>query len=107
MIIVSDGDFIKNQLQISQSYPLPLGYDQFTGQTYGNKDFILNAINYLTGGEGIIALRNREFKLRLLNKEKISNERVFWQLFNGIVPIALIILFGLILQYLRYRKYGR
>jgi len=107
MIIVSDGDFIKNQLQISQSYPLPLGYDQFTGQTYGNKDFILNAVNYLTGGEGIIALRNREFKLRLLDKEKIATHRLFWQLINGILPIALIIFFGLILQYLRYRKYGR
>ncbi len=107
MIVISDGDLIKNQLHNSQSYPLPLGYDQYTGQTYGNKDFILNALNYLTDGSGLITLRNRELKLRLLDKAKITNDRISWQLFNSLVPIFLVVIFGLILGFLRKKKYTR
>ncbi len=107
MIVISDGDIIKNQLHNSQGYPLPLGYDQYTGQTYGNKDFILNALNYLTDGKGLITLRNRELKLRLLDKAKITNDRIYWQLFNSLVPVFLVVFFGLILTVLRKRKYTR
>jgi len=69
MIVVTDGDIIKNQFHIPQGYPLPLGFDQFTGETFGNKEFILNAMNYLTDGQGLISLRSREMKLRLLDKQ--------------------------------------
>lgn len=107
MIVISDGDLIKNQLHRTQFYPLPLGYDQFTGQTYGNKDFILNAMNYLTDGKGLISLRNRELKLRLLDKAKITNDRIYWQLLNSLVPILIVILFGIILFVIRRKKYAR
>lgn len=105
MIVVSDGDLIKNQLHNSQGYPLPLGYDQFTSQTFGNKDFILNAMNYLTDGKGLIALRNRELKLRLLDKAKTNEDRVYWQIFNSLLPIILVVVFGIVLVTLRRRKY--
>ncbi len=107
MIVVSDGDIIKNQFHIPQGYPLPLGFDQFTRETFGNKEFILNAMNYLTDGPGLISLRSREMKLRLLDKTKINSDRLFWQLINLFVPVLIIIATGILLVWLRKRKYSR
>ena len=107
MIVVSDGDIIRNQLHYSKGYPLPLGYDQFTKQTFGNKEFILNCMNYLTDGSGLIAVRSRELKLRLLDKTAIDDSRLQWQLINVLVPVILILLFGIIQAYLRKRKYTK
>ena len=107
MIVVSDGDIIKNQFHIPKGYPLPLGFDQFTGETFGNKDFILNAINFLTDGPGLISLRSREMKLRLLDKTKISSSRIIWQIVNLVIPVILVILIGALLVWLRKRKYSR
>ncbi len=107
MIVVTDGDIIKNQFHIPQGYPLPLGYDQFTRETFGNKEFILNAMNYLTDGGALISLRSREMKLRLLDKTKISSSRLEWQLINLLVPVILVLLTGVLLVWLRKRKYSR
>jgi len=107
MIVVSDGDIIKNQLHFSQGYPLPLGYDQYTGETFGNKDFILNAMNYLTDDSGLISIRSRDLKLRLLDMTQIGNQKLFWQLLNVAGPVLLILIFALIQGYLRKRKYAR
>ncbi len=107
MLVVSDGDIIRNQLKIPEGYPLPLGYDQFTQQTYGNKAFILNAINYLSNGSGLISLRKRVIKLRMLDKTKINNQRLFWQLVNVTGPLVLIVFIGLLFVVIRKKKYGR
>lgn len=107
MIVVTDGDIIKNQFHIPQGYPLPLGFDQYTRETFGNKEFILNAMNYLTDGPGLISLRSREMKLRLLDKTKISSSRFSWQLINLLVPVILVLLTGVLLVWLRKRKYTR
>ncbi len=107
MIVVSDGDIIRNQLKIPDGYPLPLGYNQFTRQTYGNKEFILNALNYLTDGPGLISLRTRNFKLRLLDKTKVSQQRLQWQLFNVLTPLVVMLIFAFFMIGLRKRKYGR
>ena len=74
MIVVADGDLIRNQFHIPKGYPLPLGFDQYTQITYGNKDFIENAVSYLVDGEGLIEVRNRELKIRLLDANKINND---------------------------------
>ncbi len=105
MIVVTDGDLIKNQLHNTRHDPLPLGYDQYTQQTFGNKDFILNAINYLTDGRELISIRNREIKLRLLDKAEITGNRLFWQLLNVILPILLVLVFGMIQSLIRKKKY--
>ena len=105
MIIISDGDIIRNQFHIPNGYPLPLGYDQFTRETFGNKNFILNALNYLTDGSELISIRSRELKLRLLDKTKVNNNKIFWQVFNLLTPVVLVMLIGLILIWLRKRKY--
>ena len=107
MIVVSDGDVIKNQFHIPNGYPLPLGYDQFTRETFGNKEFILNAINYLTDGPGLISIRSRELKLRLLDKTKITNNRAVWQLINVLVPVLIVLMVGVLLIWLRKRKNAR
>ena len=96
MIITGDGDMIKNQFHVSQGYPLPLGYDQWTRQTFGNKDFILNAVNYLCDDSGLISVRSRELKLRLLDSTKVISQRLFWQLLNILLPLMLILGFGLV-----------
>ena len=107
MIVVSDGDIIKNQFHIPNGYPLPLGYDQYTRETFGNKAFILNAMNYLTDGPGLISIRSRELKLRLLDKTKINKQRVQWQVINLLVPVLIIVILGSILIWIRKRKYTR
>jgi ABC-2 type transport system permease protein len=107
MIVVSDGDIAKNQFHFSQGYPLPLGYDQYTGETFGNKDFLLNALDYLTDESGLIEIRSRELKLRLLDSTKVSEQKLQWQLINTILPVLLVLLFGMGQYLYRKRKYTR
>ena len=106
MIVVADGDVIRNQIDIISKKPLPLGYDQYTQNTYGNKDFIENAITYLVEGENLIAIRSREFKIRLLDPDKKVNQRLRWQLVNILVPVGMVILFGLVVALVRKKKYN-
>lgn len=106
MIVVADGDVIKNQVHFSQGYPLPLGYDQYTGETFGNKDFILNALDYLVDESGLISIRSRELKLRLLDMTRVNAQKVFWQTFNLLLPVVLVLIYGLIRFVLRKRKYA-
>ena len=107
MIVVADGDIIRNQFDIRTHKPLPLGFDQYTGITYTNKEFIENAISYLVDGEGLIDIRSRELKIRLLDATKISKERVKWQVINTVIPIALIIVLGLVMAFVRKKKYSK
>lgn len=109
MLVVADGDIIKNQIRTTgeRPVPLPLGFDRYTGQTFGNKDFILNAMNYLIDDGGLITIRSRELKIRLLDKTRISKERVFWQVINTVLPVTLILLLGVIMFVLRKRKFTK
>jgi hypothetical protein len=76
-------------------------------QQFGNKEFVLNAILYLTDNEGWMQLRNRTLKLRLLNKQITSNERTIWQVVNVIIPIGLLLIFGVVYQVFRRKKYTK
>lgn len=107
MIVVSDGDIIRNQVQFSggSKYPLPLGYDKYTRETFGNKDFLLNCIDYLCDDSGLIEVRSREVKLRLLDKTKTAKNRFIIQLANTGIPVILILYFALINGAIRKRKY--
>jgi len=109
MLVVSDGDIIRNEVQNTPNGPAinPLGYDRFSQQTFGNKEFILNAVNYLTGNEGIMKLRAKEFKLRLLDKGKIREERLSWQLVNTVGPVIMILIFGLLAGFYRKFRYKK
>jgi len=107
MIVISDGDVIKNQLQIPDGEPLPLGYDQYTGKTYGNKQLILNSLTYLTEGPALLSLRSRTLKLRLLDKTKINQDKLQWQLINVFLPLIVLTLMVLIFSIVRKQKYGK
>ena len=107
MIVVADGDIIRNQIDVVSKKPLPLGYDQYTQNTYGNKAFIENAISYLVDGESLIDIRSREFKIRLLDPDKKANQRLRWQLVNTLVPVGIVILFGFVMALIRKKKYSR
>jgi len=91
---------------VKRHTPLPLGYDQYTDNTYGNKEFIENAISYLVEGEGLIDIRSREFKIRLLDPDKKNSQRVRWQLVNILVPTGIVILFGALMAFIRKKKYS-
>ncbi len=107
MIVFSDGDIFKNQINASDDSPYPLGFDRYTQQQYANKSLLLNAADYLSDDSGIISLRNKEIKLRLLDRAKIRQEKTFWQLINIGLPIILLIVCGIFQHYYRIRKYTR
>lgn len=107
MIVVSDADIIRNDIRrrADGTFITPLGYDRYTKQTYGNKEFVMNAVHYLIDESGILDMRSREFKLRLLDKSKILEERTKWQLINVILPVVFILIFAVLIAYLRKKKY--
>lgn len=105
MIVVSDGDIVRNHIQNGK--PLPLGYDRYEKMQYANKKFLLNAIDYLLEDNAVINLRSRELKLRLLDKTKIDEEYNYWKAFNTVLPIILVLLFGFVSVWLRKRKYAK
>ena len=116
MIVISDGDIIRNQLtQLDYAKknnkrvgsPLPLGYDQYTNITYGNKQFIENAVSYLIEGDGLINVRSRELKIRLLDMNKVNAKPVLWQIINVVLPSVLMIVLGIILAMLRKKKFTK
>lgn len=107
IVVFSDGDIIKNQLHYSRGYPLPLGFDQFTGQTFGNKDLVLNTVNYLTNDEGILSARAKDFKIRLLDQTKIEDHRFLIQVVNTAGPAIVILIMGFFIMRIRKLKYTK
>lgn len=106
MIVVSDGDVIRNQVQSSTGKVYPLGYDRYTQQQFGNKIFILNCMNYLLDDSGLIAVRTRDIQIRLLNKTIIQESKLKWQFICILSPILIIIMYGLFSGWMRKRRYA-
>ncbi len=109
MIVVSDGDVIRNDIRIvgGRVETMPLGQDPLTRQTYGNKEFLLNAVDYLTDDAGLMALRSRELRIRLLDRTRMRDDRLKIQLLNTLMPSILIIFLGFVLHLLRKYRYAR
>ena len=103
ILVISDGDVARNQLQ--QGQPLELGFDRYTGTTYGNKEFLLNALNYLLDDSGLINIRSKEVSIAFLDLPKVEEKRTFWQLINLLLPLILLAIFGLFFIFWRRRKY--
>jgi ABC-2 type transport system permease protein len=106
MIVVSDGDVIRNQVQSSTGKVYPLGYDRYTQQQFGNKNFIMNCMNYLLDDSGLIAVRTRDIQIRLLDKTIIQESKLKWQLICILSPILMIILYGIFSTWMRKNKYA-
>ena len=109
MIVIADADIIRNEVKRSgiNETPLPLGQDKYTGQVYGNKDFLINCLNWLVDKNGIMELRSRELKLRLLNNQMIKSEKLKWQLINILGPVLVVVLSGLLYSYFRKMRYTK
>lgn len=106
MIVLSDGDILKNQISAQDQSPFPLGFDRFTQQQFGNKTFLMNMVDYLTDDPAIIALRSRELKSYLLDRAKVKSEKSKWQALNVGLPLMLLAGTGLIVHIYRKRKYS-
>ena len=106
MIVISDGDIIKNQLD-KNLFPVELGYDQRTGNLYDNKDFLMNCVNYVLDDTGLINIRSKDLDLPLLDKEKVYENYTFIQFLTIGLPIVILTLFGFLFTFLRKRKYSR
>lgn len=106
MIVISDGDIIKNQLDKS-GQPVELGYDQRSGNLYDNKDFMMNCVNYLLDDTGLINIRSKDIDLPLLDKEKVYQNYTFTQFLTIGLPILFLGLFGIGFIFFRKRKYSK
>lgn len=105
MLVIADGDIIKNQ--ISNGRPLELGYDKWTSNIYGNKDFLMNSINYLLDDTGLINIRNKKVVIALLDQKKITDKKIRWQVINVGLPVIFMVLIGVLFGIIRKRKFGR
>ena len=104
MVLISDGDIIKNG--IFQGKPLDLGIDKWTGIKNGNKTFLLNTVQYLLEDNDLVKLRSKKIELQFLDKEKVYQERNFWQVFNFVLPLGFLGVFGALFFFIRKRKYS-
>ena len=110
MLVVADGNIACNDVRYTTNGVVPsnpLGFDSYTKETFANKEFLVNALNYLTDDAGLMNLRNREFKIRLLNKQKIADEQLKWQLINLAIPLFLLLAGGLAYNRWRLYRYGK
>lgn len=107
MIVIADGDIAKNAVNPRTNEYMALGLDRYTKQQYGNADFMLNVMNYMCNDNGLMSVRTKKFKIRLLDHTVIKDERVTWQIFNTVLPVGIMLLFGIAHFFYRKRKYTK
>ncbi len=109
MIVIADAGLIANKVNYATQPPQisELGYDRVSKQTFGNKEFLLNTMYYLNDDSGIMQLRGRTLKLRLLDQVRLREEKVFWQWLNVLVPLVLVTFFAIVYNFLRKLRYSR
>ncbi len=108
MIVVSDGDVAANYVRdAANKQTAPLGFNRFEKATYANKDFIINAVEYLIEPNGVIEARAKEVKLRLLDTVRAKNEQTFWRGLNLVLPLLFLGVFGWLFNWLRRRRYAQ
>ncbi len=107
MVVVADGDIAKNYVNVKTSQYYQLGFDRFTNQQFGNDDFMLNVVNYLCDDTGIMGVRSKKLTIRLMDKTVLKKEKFTWQLINTVLPIGLILIFGIAHYYDRKKKYTK
>ena len=106
MIVVADGDVIRNYFDEQTEKISNIGFNKFEKIAYnGNKEFFMNAIEYLTNNQNILEARSKQYKIRLLDQVKIENEKSFWQWLNVGLPIFILFLLGMVNAYFRKKRY--
>lgn len=104
MIVVADGDIIKND--VIRNQPQELGFDRWTGQSFGNKEFLLNAVNYLLSDDGLLDVRTKDINIAFLDEQKIDQHKTQWQLLTLALPLVILTVFGFLFNYWRRKKYA-
>lgn len=104
IIVIADGDIIKNEVLKNQ--PQELGFDRWTGQSFGNKEFLLNVVNYLLSDDGLLEVRTKAINIAFLDEQKIETNKTQWQLLTIAFPLVILASFGLLFNYLRRKKYA-
>lgn len=107
MIVIGDGDIFKNQVSEKDGSAFPLGFDRYANRTFGNKALLLNIVDYFTDEDNLISLRNKDVKIRLLDKAKVKLEKTKWQFVNVVAPLLLLIFFAIFQHYYRKYKYAK
>jgi len=107
MVVIADGDIAKNYVNVKTSQYYQLGYDRFTNQQFGNDDFMLNVVNYLCDDTGIMGVRSKKLTIRLMDKTVLKKDKFTWQLINTVLPIGLILIFGIAHYFDRKKKYTK
>jgi ABC-2 type transport system permease protein len=105
-IVIADADIVTNDISTTTG-PLPMGVLKYDGYRFANKEFLLNCIDYLVDSSGIFTTRNKEFQLRLLDKAAVENNKLQWQIINTLLPIAIIVFLGIVLQWNRKRIFAK
>ncbi len=106
ILVISDGDFAKSAIRHSEQRILPMGYNEYMNYQFANRDFIINAIDYMLDERGVMEARRKEIKLRLLDRNLAREQRTRWQLINFGIPLAFLAVFGLVYNFIRRRRFA-
>lgn len=106
IIVVADGDLAANAVHPRTRQPQPLGFDVFTNYTYANQDLLMNMLAYLTDENGLIKARNKEIKIRPLDRQKVASEKLQWQMINLVLPLVVLVAFGAARAFVRKKRYA-
>lgn len=106
ILIVSDGDIARNDINPKTGQPMELGVSQYNQTRYANADFLMNVMTYMLEEDGIINTRSKEIKIRPLDQVKLKAQKTTWQIVNLVLPIVLILMFGILKFMIRKRKYA-
>ena len=105
IVIISDGDLIRNDFDIETGQPLDIGVDPYADQTFANGELVTRLLDYLTDEDGLVQVRSKEIKIRPLDLVKVKEEKTKWQMINVVAPLLFIFLLGFFKYYLRKRKF--
>lgn len=107
VIVVSDGDIVQSEINKKNQQPYPMGYDRYTQKLFANKDLLLNMVNYMLDDNGLVLVKAKEVTLRPLDKLKLRDDKLQWQIINLSVPILSVLLMGIYLVYSRNKRYNK
>lgn len=107
VIVISDGDVIRNEFDLETGNPVDIGVDPYSRVNYANGELVTRLLDYLTDEDGLIMVRAKEIQIRPLDKVKVTEEKIKWQVINVGLPVLLIVLMGVAKLYVRKRKFTK
>ena len=106
-MIISDGDFVRNDYSLDNKNPLPMGKDAYTEKAYANEAFLYNALDYMLDDYGLMLSRNKQVKIRPLNKTALIQEGTYWRWLNTLGPLVVLFVLGMAIHILRRKRFSK